>query len=84
MFPTVEADESAIKAVFCSRSFVDDICLEARALRSVLLPSFEFTKCRISICFTNNIFVQPEVDYLSHKVTAHGVTADPTKLKNDQ
>ena len=38
-----------------------------------------FTECLISISFTKRIFVKPQVDFISHKVTAQGIAADPTK-----
>ena len=33
-----------------------------------------------NVSFTKSIFVQPRVDFLSHKVNAHGITADPENL----
>ena len=84
MFATGEPDDSNVVPVFCRRSFVDDICFggksfdECLAMLNRLLV--RFTECRISISFTKSIFVQPQVDFLSHKVTAQGIAADPTKL----
>ena len=85
MFVNGEVDESAVTPVFCRRSFVDDIGFggtsfeECLAMLDRLL--IRFTECHISIRFTKSIFVQPQVDFMLHKVTAHGITADLTKLE---
>ena len=67
-------DESIIVPVFKRRSFVDDNCFCGRffndrltTLNQLLERSFEF---RMSVGLTNIIFVQPHVDFLSHKINA--------------
>ncbi|GMF46717.1 unnamed protein product [Phytophthora fragariaefolia] len=39
-----------------------------------------FTECRISVSFTKNVFLQHNVDFLSHEVTNDGIRADSKKL----
>ena len=53
---------------FGGKSFEEDLeTLECLLMR--------FIECSISTSSTKSIFVQPQVDF-SHKVTAHGITAD--------
>ena len=84
MFLTGETDESTLAPVFKRRSFVDDICFNGRSfddsLATINQLSERFTECRIRVSFTKSIFVQPRVDFLSHKLNTRGAAADPEKL----
>ncbi|GMF53777.1 unnamed protein product [Phytophthora fragariaefolia] len=84
IFNTGEPDRSSWVSVFERRSFVDDICFGGRAFEECLdtLDRLlkRFAECRISVSFPKSIFVQPKVDFLSHKVTPEGIQADPKKM----
>ena len=84
MFVTGIPDESTAVPVFCRRSFVDDICFGGQSFDKCLSTLdrllVRFTESRIHISFTKSIHVQPQEDFLSHKVTAQSIAADPTKL----
>ncbi|GMF55640.1 unnamed protein product [Phytophthora fragariaefolia] len=84
MFNTGEPDQSSWVPVFERRSFVDDICFGGRTFDECLdtLDRLlkRFGECRISVSFPKSIFVQPKVDFLSHKVTPEGIQADPKKM----
>ena len=84
MFATGEPDDSTAVPMFCRRSLVDDTCFGGKSFDGCLATLdrllVRFTEFQIRISFTNSIFVQPQVDFLPHKVTALGIAADPTKL----
>ncbi|GMF52143.1 unnamed protein product [Phytophthora fragariaefolia] len=84
MFNTGEPDQSSWVPVFERRSFVDDICFGGRTFDECLdtLDRLlkRFAECRISASFPKSIFVQPKVDFLSHKMTPEGIQADPKKM----
>lgn len=84
IFVTVVPHESKVAPVFGRSSFVDDICFRGQSFEDCLatldILLVRFTECRISISFTKSIFAQSQVDFLSHKVNAQGIAADPTKL----
>ncbi|KAE8887178.1 hypothetical protein PF010_g3905 [Phytophthora fragariae] len=84
MFSSGEPDESSHVPVFGRRSSVDDICLGGvdfdDCLETLDRLLTLFAECRISVSFTESIFVQPKVDFLSHVVTPEGISADPKKL----
>ena len=83
MFVTSEPDESTFVPVISRQSFVDDIRFGDKSFKESLVTHdrllVRFTECRISTSFTKNIFVQPQVDFLRHKVIAQGIAADPKK-----
>ncbi|KAE8885407.1 hypothetical protein PF003_g30742 [Phytophthora fragariae] len=84
MFTASEPDESSLVPVFDRRSFVDDICFGGRTFEDCLhtldrlLSRFE--DCRISVSFTKSIFVQRQVDFLSHGISRDGIRANPKKM----
>ncbi|GMF34609.1 unnamed protein product [Phytophthora fragariaefolia] len=84
MFNTGEPDQSSWVPVFERRSFVDDIYFGGRTFDECLdtLDRLlkRFAECRISVSFPKSIFVQPKVDFLSHKVTPEGIQSDPKKM----
>ena len=80
MFLAAGRDESTLSPVSKRWSFVDDICFSGRSLKDCL-ATFNillelFIAFRISVRFTNNIFIQPRVSLLSHKVNAQRIAAD--------
>uniref|UniRef100_H3H8V4 Reverse transcriptase domain-containing protein n=1 Tax=Phytophthora ramorum TaxID=164328 RepID=H3H8V4_PHYRM len=85
MFFAGDLDESLLVPVFDRRSFVDDICFRSETFDACLETLDQllqrFTECRISVSFTKSIFVQPKVDFVSHKVSAEGIRADTKKMK---
>ncbi|GMG17541.1 unnamed protein product [Phytophthora fragariaefolia] len=84
MFNTGEPDPSSWVPVFERRSFVDDICFGGRTFDECLETLDRllkrFAECRISVSFPKSIFVQPKVDFLSHKVSPEGIQADPKTM----
>ena len=86
MFAAGERDVSIASPVFCRRWFVDNIYFGGKGFDECLATLdwllVRFTEFHISISFTKSIFVQPQVHLLSHKLTAQGIAADPTKLGN--
>ena len=83
-FFTGEPDDATAVPMFYRRSFVEDICVGGKTFDECLATLdrllVRFRECRISISFTESIFVQPLVNIVSHKVTAQSVVTDPTKL----
>ncbi|KAG3108130.1 hypothetical protein PI125_g12118 [Phytophthora idaei] len=75
-----ESDESNLVPGFKRRSSVDDICFGGKTFgdcletRDMLLT--RFAECRISISFMKGIFVQPKIDFPSHKVTPNEIQAN--------
>ncbi|KAE8896015.1 hypothetical protein PF010_g2165 [Phytophthora fragariae] len=83
MYSSGEPDESSSVPVLDRRSFVDDICFGSETFEACLATLdhllSRFQECRISVSFTKSLFVQRKVGFLSHEVSAAGITPDAKK-----
>ncbi|OWZ22827.1 hypothetical protein PHMEG_0002381 [Phytophthora megakarya] len=85
MFRNGEPDESSLVPVFDRGSFVDYICFGGETFDGCLSTLDRllrwYTECRIRVSFTQSIFLQPQVDFLSHEVVPDRLRADAKKFK---
>ncbi|KAE9313017.1 hypothetical protein PR003_g19611 [Phytophthora rubi] len=83
MYSSGEPDESSLGPVLDRRSFVDDICFGSETFDACLATLdrllSRFQECRISVSFSESLFVQRKVGFLSHDVSAAGITPDAKK-----
>ncbi|KAE9012336.1 hypothetical protein PR002_g14828 [Phytophthora rubi] len=83
MYSSGEPDKSSLVHVLDRRSFVDDICFGSETFEACLATLdrllSRFQECRISISFPKSLFVQRNVGFLSHDVSAAGIAPDAKK-----
>ncbi|KAE8898052.1 hypothetical protein PF005_g9402 [Phytophthora fragariae] len=83
MYSSGEPDESSLVPVLDRRTFVGDIWFGSETFNAGLATLDHllgrFRECRISVSFTKSLFVQPKMNFLSHEVSAAGITPDAKK-----